>query len=683
MARPSKFPSKAQPTLGLDHSRMDAASYLAQVQSRAGAISSQTHTVSPSRMSTRTRSSSDSRSSSLISYASTRPRSDSDSDSSTADSERSVSWRGLNSPMPLPSHVSATRPPTVAFDVDYVPDPQDPYSLRHSEYGHDENPEHRTTSQHRPGTSLKASDEEPSVWIYLLTYLNYALLILVGHIRDFLGKRLFPADYSHLTPSNGYAALFSDFDSFYTRRLKLRLEDCFARPVTAVAARTATILDRTPTEFFSNFTFTGETTQALNVSSYNYLGFAQTRGPCADQAEDIVRKVGVTSAGGRNDVGTTDLLVQAERLVADFVGQEDAMIVSMGFATNSTTLPALLSKGCLIISDELNHSSIRFGARLSGAMIRQYKHNDMEDLEALLREVVSQGQPRTHRPWKKIMIIVEGLYSMEGTMLDLPRLLELKQIYKFYLYVDEAHSIGALGPRGRGVCDYFGVDPRQVDILMGTFTKSFGAAGGYISGSHELINALRQTSHAQNYAESMTPPVASQIVTSIGSIMGTRASEFVPSLASLPAHVMDGTEGRDRLRRLAFNCRYLSTCLRKLGFIVYGHPDSPIIPLLIFQPGKMGVFSRLMLDRYKIVVVVVAYPATPLVSSRVRFCLSSAHTKADLDRILRATDEVGGMLGLKLSPHGSRMNIEDVIAQGVKWVRESEVHADRMIEEQQ
>ncbi|KAK4057402.1 serine palmitoyltransferase component [Microbotryomycetes sp. JL221] len=668
---------------------MDAASYLAQVQSRAAAAaiaSSSTSIASPSRLSTRTRSSSDSRSSSLISYASSstglttpsgRERSDSDSDSCSTDSERSVGWRGLNTPMPLPSHVSATRPPTVAFDVDYVPDPEDPYSLRHSEYGHDLNPDHRLTSQHKPGTSLKASDEEPSVWIYILTYLNYALLILIGHMRDFLGKRLFPAEYSHLKPSNGYAALFSDFDSFYTRRLKLRLEDCFARPITAVAARTATILDRTPTEFFSNFTFTGETTQALNVSSYNYLGFAQTRGPCADQAEETVRKVGVSSAGGRNDVGTTDLLIQAERLVADFVGQEDAMIVSMGFATNSTTLPALLSKGCLIISDELNHSSIRFGARLSGAMVRQYKHNDMEDLESLLREVVSQGQPRTHRPWKKIMIIVEGLYSMEGTMLDLPRLLELKQIYKFYLYIDEAHSIGALGPRGRGVCDYFGVDPKQVDILMGTFTKSFGAAGGYISGSHELISALRQTSHAQNYAESMSPPVASQIVTSMGSIMGLRAIDFVPSLANLPTHVMDGAEGQDRLKRLAFNCRYLSTGLRKLGFIVYGHSDSPIIPLLIFQPGKMGLFSRLMLDRYKIVVVVVAYPATPLVSSRVRFCLSSAHTKADLDRILRATDEVGGLLGLKLSPSGSRMKVDEFIEHGVKMVRDAATTEDQ------
>lgn len=202
---------------------------------------------------------------------------------------------------------------------------------------------------------------------------------------------------------------------------------------------------------------------------------------------------------------------------------------------------------------------------------------------------------------------------------------------QFYLYIDEAHSIGALGPRGRGVCDYFNVDPRNVDILMGTFTKctcpcaflvsrcaltrflppatAFGAAGGYIAGSHALISSLRLSSHAQNYAEAMSPPVITQIVTSMGSIMGPSAISIVPSLASLPPHLMDGSEGRDRLRRLAFNCRYLSGGLKKLGFIIYGHQDSPIVPMLIFAPGKMGMFSRMMLERYKIIVVVVAYPA--------------------------------------------------------------------------
>lgn len=117
-------------------------------------------------------------------------------------------------------------------------------------------------------------------------------------------------------------------------------------------------------------------------------------------------------------------------MVARFVGKEDAMCVSMGFATNSTTIPALVNKGCLVISDEMNHSSIVFGVRLSGASVRVFKHNNMDDLRELLREVISQGQPRTHRPWKKILIIVEGLYSMEGTIVNLPELIDLKKEFK-------------------------------------------------------------------------------------------------------------------------------------------------------------------------------------------------------------------------------------------------------------
>jgi serine palmitoyltransferase len=292
----------------------------------------------------------------------------------------------------------------------------------------------------------------------------------------------------------------SDFDSFYTRRLKLRLDDCFSRPTAGVAGRTVTLLDRKSDDQHKSFQLTGTKTRALNISSYNYLGFAQATGGCADAVEAGIRKYGISAGGARLEAGTLDLHVQAEKLVSQFIGSEDAMIVSMGFATNSTTIPALVDRGCLVISDEFNHSSIRFGVRLSGASVRTFKHNDMKALDTLLRESISQGQPRTHRPWKKILVIVEGLYSMEGTMLHLPELIVMKERYKvgsygrgrgtkrsradpfqtncqFYLYVDEAHSIGALGPNGRGVCDYFGVDPRCIDILMGTFTKSFGASG--------------------------------------------------------------------------------------------------------------------------------------------------------------------------------------------------------------
>jgi serine palmitoyltransferase len=265
-------------------------------------------------------------------------------------------------------------------------------------------------------------------------------------------------------------------------------------------------------------------------------------------------------------------------------------------------------------------------------MVTMFKHNDMRDLERKLREAISQGQPRTHRPWKKILVAVEGLYSMEGTMCNLPGIIELKKKYKFFLFVDEAHSVGGVGPRGRGVCDYFDIDPSEVDLLMGTLTKSFGANGGYLAADKDIIDKLRTQNAAMLYAESPTPPVLVQIASALRIING----EIIPG------------QGEERLQRLSFNSRYLRLGLKRLGFIVYGHDDSPIIPIMLYNPAKMPAFSHEMLKR-KISVVVVGYPATPLVSSRARFCVSAAHTKEDLDRMLAACDEVGDLLQLKFS----------------------------------
>lgn len=248
---------------------------------------------------------------------------------------------------------------------------------------------------------------------------------------------------------------------------------------------------------------------------------------------------------------------------------------------------------------------------------------------------------------------------------------------------------------------------------MGTFTKSFGAAGGYISGNKVLIDHLRVRGHSGAYCEAMAPPVLTQLMASMASIMGiappvttssssstiisspssalllspnsststitpdptvhpgAAPSSLIPAWFPLSPSTQDGSEGRQRLRRLAFNARYLSRALDKLGFITYGHSDSPIIPLLLFNPAKMLVFSRMMVERRTpIVVVVVAYPATPLVTSRVRFCLSAAHTKEDVDILLRACDEIGNLLDLKHGKPsgGERWNIDEVIERAVELV---------------
>ena len=228
---------------------------------------------------------------------------------------------------------------------------------------------------------------------------------------------------------------------------------------------------------------------------------------------------------------------------------------------------------------------------------------------------------------------------------------------------------------------------------MGTFTKSFGAAGGYIAGNKSLIDRLRVSGHSGAYAESMTPPVLTQVIASMASIMGvgvpsnnsstsssipTQDEEYqypglvpsssLPRWVNLPPALASGKEGLSRLRRLAFNSRYLHNGLIKLGFITYGHPASPIVPLLLFNPGKMNMFHRMMKERpTPIVVVVVAYPATPLVTSRVRFCVSAAHTKEDIDCVLRACDEIGDVLDLKHGIRSSdRWGIERIVKHAVE-----------------
>jgi serine palmitoyltransferase len=198
---------------------------------------------------------------------------------------------------------------------------------------------------------------------------------------------------------------------------------------------------------------------------------------------------------------------------------------------------------------------------------------------------------------------------------------------------------------------------------MGTLTKSFGANGGYIAADQNIIDKLRFTNAATLFGEAPTPPVLMQISASLRVIIG----ELVPG------------QGEERLKRLAFNSRYLRLGLKRLGFIIYGHDDSPIIPLMLYHPAKISAFSHEMLKR-KISVVVVGYPATPLISSRARFCMSSAHNKEDLDRLLRACDEIGDILQLKFSTgiaggladdvnaqtgvQPPRWKLEDVIARG-------------------
>ena len=422
----------------------------------------------------------------------------------------------------------------------------------------------------RMNTDEDSFEETPMVHAFF-TYLSYSLMNLFGYLRDLLRKLGIEKKKSALDNCpKDFVPLYSGYESFYTRNLYMRIRDCLNRPICSVPGAEIELVERKSDDYNWSYYYPGGKTKALNLGSYNYLGFAENNGPSSKAAIQSIHDYGVATCSSRQELGTLRCHKHLETLMARFLGVEAAITCGMGFATNVLNIPALMGKNCLIMSDELNHTSIILGARLSGATIQVFKHNDPKDLEAKLKKAIIEGHPATKRPWKKILIIVEGVYSMEGSIAKLPEIVAIKKKYKAYLYVDEAHSIGALGATGRGVVEHTGCDPKDIDILMGTYSKSFGAAGGYIAGSHKLISYLKQASHAATYSSSMSPAVCWQIIKTLEIIMG-----------------LDGTnEGVKRIKQLCENTRYFRDKLKKMGFIIYGSPSSPVVPTLIYLPAK-------------------------------------------------------------------------------------------------
>ncbi|KAL5264251.1 hypothetical protein ACHWQZ_G005370 [Mnemiopsis leidyi] len=473
--------------------------------------------------------------------------------------------------------------------------------------------------------------EQAPLLIALVAYLNLALLVVFGYIRDFMRMFGYECTVGAKEWGNeGFPPLYHEFESFYHRNVYHRGSKLTAAPLAGVPGAEIDIIDREWGDAsLSSFKLSDKKRRYLNVGSYNYLGFAQNEGYCSHQTVKEIRGNGCGLASPRKELGTHEIHRQLETLVAQFVGKESALVFGMGFATNSLNLPALVDEGCLLISDSLNHSCIILGARLSGAKIAVFKHNDVEDLERVLKRHIVMGQTRTRRPWRKILICVEGLYSMEGTLCNLPAIVELKKKYKAYLFIDEAHSIGAMGERGRGVSEHFGVDTADIDIMMGTFSKSFGACGGYIASSKDTIAHLKRESHAHTYASPMSPPVARQIIASMSLIR-------------------DSEDGKKRLRQLADNVTYFRNELRKRGYIIYGDSHSPVIPVILFTLANICAFAKECLNR-GLATVIVAFPATTMLGARARFCVSASHTREHIDRVLTILEELDPMINLKMS----------------------------------
>lgn len=474
----------------------------------------------------------------------------------------------------------------------------------------------------------------------ITTYLGYACLIMFGHLRDFFGKN-FPCLKSRYfggdkKPKKGYAPLLADWENLYTRRLYHRIQGAWNRPIAGPPkAGNIKVVERISRDNNCTMETTDKERDCLNLGSYNYLGFADDwNETCRKSVLATLEKFPVSVCTSAAEGGYTSLHRKLEVDVAKFVGKEAALVFNMGYGTNFLGIPAIAGKGCLIISDSLNHTSIVNGSRTSGATIRVFKHNDMDNLESMLRQAIVDGQEKTHRPWRKIIVMVEGIYSMEGEICDLPSIVRIAKRYKAFVYLDEAHSIGATGPTGRGVCEHTGVNPADVDILMGTFTKSFGAMGGYIAGSQEFIDYVRANSAGFLTDNTMSPVVCQQILSAFSVIKGE-----------------DGTTiGREKLRRLKENSNYFREKLEAMGVEVFGSRDSPVIPMMLYNPTKISAFSRECLAR-GLAVVVVGFPATPLLLSRTRFCVSAGHTRADLDKALKVIKEVVDLLQLRYRTH--------------------------------
>ena len=284
------------------------------------------------------------------------------------------------------------------------------------------------------------TNSKPPVPIFqaILAHMGILILTCVGAFRDFI-TRFFP-DKHKLKESpdlKSFTPLYSSYEAFFTAYIYMRIRDCWNKAICSCPGRTVDMLDRTQEvpDWGWKFKYEGVLKERINMASYNYLGFAETKGACADAAVKSVEDFSFSSGSTVNEIGRYTKLNHLEKRMAEFLDVDDTIIFGMGFATNSMNIPALVDNRCLIISDQCNHSSIVLGCRLSGAVIKTFKHNDVESLEQVLRQSILEGNPRWNkRPWKKILIVVEGIYSMEGTICDLARIVELKRKYKAYLY---------------------------------------------------------------------------------------------------------------------------------------------------------------------------------------------------------------------------------------------------------
>jgi glycine C-acetyltransferase len=344
----------------------------------------------------------------------------------------------------------------------------------------------------------------------------------------------------------------------------------------------------------------------LNFCANNYLGLAN-HPRLRVAAKQAIDTMGIGPGAVRTIAGTTSLHVELEERLAEFKHAEACITFQSGFTANLATIPALTGDGDLIFSDELNHASIIDASRLSRARVVRYAHNDTDDLRRKIAE---------NAGFRRGLIVSDGVFSMDGDIAPLDKLVEVAEEYGLILMVDDAHGEGVLGRGGRGIVDHFGLHGR-VHVEVGTLSKAFGVVGGLVAGRKPIIDWLRQRGRPFLFSSAMTAPDVAAC------IEGVKILE----------------ESDELVTRLWENARVLRAGMQQLGFDT-GHSQTPIVPLMLGEAPLAQQFSRALLEQ-GLFAMAIGYPTVPLGKARIRVMNSAAHSQADLEQALDLFERVG------------------------------------------
>jgi glycine C-acetyltransferase len=349
----------------------------------------------------------------------------------------------------------------------------------------------------------------------------------------------------------------------------------------------------------------------LNFCANNYLGLANHPRLRA-AAQKAIDEFGVGPGAVRTIAGTMSLHIALENRLAAFKKAEACISFQSGFTANLATIPALVGKGDVIFSDELNHASIIDGSRLSRAQIVRYAHNNVDDLRRQIEATTEYGRR---------LIITDGVFSMDGDIAPLDKITDIANEYDIMLMVDDAHGEGVLGNGGRGIVDHFGLHGR-VDVEVGTLSKAFGVVGGLVAGKQIIIDWLRQRGRPFLFSSAMT----------------------VPDVAACLEAVNILEESTDLVDRLWANAAFFKQEMKALGFDT-GHTQTPIVPVMLGEAPLAQQFSRRLFDE-GVFAKAIGFPTVPQGKARIRVMNSAAHSQSDLETALAAFERVGRELGV-------------------------------------